>query len=131
MPSIRPQYHFRSSDAGLLAWDVRRLIALSAQLPIRVVPLTDIAELDTDHWYGHGAAKPTCRSVAEHGALIQAADLGYPIILDRSGRVMDGMHRVCKALLLGQASITAVRFAIDPEPDYVGRDPDSLPYEPE
>jgi hypothetical protein len=65
----------------------------------------------------------------EHCRLISSADLSYPVILDNSGRVMDGMHRVCKALLQGIDTVAAVQFDVDPEPDYVGRDPDSLPYD--
>jgi len=38
-------------------------------------------------------------------------------------------HRVCKALLQGIDTVAAVQFDVDPEPDYVGRDPDSLPYD--
>ena len=39
------------------------------------------------------------------------------------------MHRVCKALLQGFDDIEAVRFAQDPEPDYIGVHPDDLPYD--
>jgi hypothetical protein len=42
---------------------------------------------------------------------------------------MDGMHRICKAYLLGKDKIEAVRFRQEPEPDYVGVHPDYLPYE--
>jgi hypothetical protein len=42
---------------------------------------------------------------------------------------MDGMHRVAKAMLHGLNSIEAVRFEHDPEPDFVGVDPDNLPYD--
>jgi hypothetical protein len=41
---------------------------------------------------------------------------------------MDGMHRVCKALIEGRETISAVRFEEDPEPDYINVHPDSLPY---
>jgi hypothetical protein len=126
--TIRPQYHFRPSSRGLLAWNVRRLVALSGDLPVRRVPLSDIAELDEDHWFAHGTGVPSPRRVAEHCRLIHEANLAHPIILDASGRVMDGMHRVCKALMLEKREIDAVRFDVDPEPDYVGRDPESLPY---
>ena len=125
---VRPQYHFRQSATGLLAWDVRRLIRLSAGLPIRQVLLTEVPELDENHWYSHGIATPSCRSVVEHCSLIIQADLTYPVILDQNGRVMDGMHRICKALMQGISSVSAVRFVSDPEPDYVGREPESLPY---
>lgn len=127
--AIRAQYHFRASEQGLLAWDVRRLVRLSRDLPLQAVALSDIAELDRDHWYGHGSATPTVRSVVEHCQLIMAADLAYPIILDSAGRVMDGMHRIGKALMLGHDYIDAVQFTVDPAPDYLGCDPDSLPYD--
>jgi len=41
---------------------------------------------------------------------------------------MDGMHRVLKAVIEGHHSIKAVQFNVDPEPDYVGVNPDELPY---
>jgi hypothetical protein len=126
---IRAQYHFRQSSRGLLAWDVRRLVALARGLPIGRIPVHGIAELDELHWFSAEDSKPTCRAVVEHCRLISSADLSYPIILDNSGRVMDGMHRVCKAFLQGIDTVAAVQFDVDPEPDYVGRDPDSLPYD--
>lgn len=125
---IRPQYHFQPSPRGLLAWDVRRLVERSRDLPVRRVRVDAIAELDQDHWYAHGAVRPTPRNVAEHCRLIAEADLAHPIILGEDGRVMDGMHRVCRALLDGVEELPAVRFERDPEPDYVGREPESLPY---
>ena len=60
--------------------------------------------------------------------LIKETDLSYPIILSSDGRVMDGMHRVAKALLGGQETIEAVQFSQDPEPDYIDVLPDDLPY---
>jgi hypothetical protein len=56
-------------------------------------------------------------------------DLAFPVILSSDGRVMDGMHRICKALLQGLDDIEAVRFVEDPEPDYIGVHPDDLPYD--
>ncbi|MFB2865825.1 hypothetical protein [Aeromonas sp. MdU4] len=127
--AIRAQYHFRVSEQGLLAWDVRRLVRLSRDLPVQAVALGEIAEIDRVHWYGHDGASPTVRSVVDHCQLIMAADLAYPIILDCAGRVMDGMHRIGKALLLGHRHIDAVRFVRDPAPDYVDCEPDALPYD--
>jgi hypothetical protein len=127
--AIRAQYHFRASEQGLLAWDVRRLVRLSRDLPVQTVALGRIAELDKVHWYGHDGASPTVRSVVEHCQLIMAADLAYPVILDSAGRVMDGMHRIGKALLLGHDHIDAVQFVQDPLPDYAGCEPEELPYD--
>lgn len=127
--AIRAQYHFRPSPEGLLAWDVRRLVRLSRGLPVQAVSLAQLAELDSEHWYGHGNIRPTVRSIVEHCQLMLAAELAYPIILDSAGRVMDGMHRVSKALMQGHTHIDAVQFEQDPVPDHVDCDPDALPYD--
>ncbi len=126
---IRSQYHFRTSSQGLLAWDVRRLVALTHKLPVFRVPVSRIAEIDENHWYSHSESVPTCRSMLGHYQLIREADTSFPIILDASGRVMDGMHRVCKVLLDGRSEIKAVQFEEDPEPDHVGKEPGSLEYD--
>jgi len=126
---MRKQYHFRPSERGLRAWDVDRLVALTKDLPRFRIELAAIFELDDAYWFGGGASEATCRAVVEHARFIQEADLSFPIILSSDGRVMDGMHRVGKALLNGQVDIEAVRFVRDPEPDYVGVDPNRLPYD--
>ena len=126
---MRKQYYFRPSDRGLLAWDVDRLVALAADIAPVDIPLSAIRELDEPFWYGGDGDQPTCRSVALHAKLMHETDLSHPIILSQDGGVMDGMHRVCKALISGMESIPAVQFDRDPEPDYVGVAPDELPYE--
>ncbi|MQQ99973.1 hypothetical protein [Glaciimonas soli] len=125
---MRKQYHFRPSEAGLRAWDVHKLLALSADLPIFSVPLNQIRELDQNYWFAY-AEVPTCRAIVEHMRLMQETDLRYPIILSADGGVMDGMHRAAKALLYGHVSIMAVQFTTDPEPDFIGIAPDELPYD--
>lgn len=123
---MRKQYYFQTSDQGLLAWDVDRLVALTKHLPRLQVQLTNIRELDEAF---HSDNEPsTWRAIVEHVRLMNKADLNFPIILSAEGRVMDGMHRVAKAVLLGHTTIEAVQFAHDPEPDYVGVTPEELPY---
>jgi hypothetical protein len=125
---MRKQYHFRPSGDGLRAWDVGKLVMLARSLPLERVLLSEIRELDEPYWSNFGTRDLTCRDIVDHARLIQACDLRYPIILSSDGRVMDGMHRVARALLEGQTEIAAVRFTEDPEPDYVGMSPDELPY---
>jgi hypothetical protein len=115
------------SPGGTLIWDVARLVALAEGLPVRKMPLTEIAEFDEAYWFPQGAAV-SCRQVAEHAQLIQEADLSFPIIVSTNGRLMDGMHRVAKAHLQGLSEIDAVQLTLDPEPDYVDKAPDELPY---
>lgn len=125
---MRKQYHFRPSPDGLLAWDVDRLVELARDLPAEWVDLAAIHEIDEPYWHGFSGAPMTCRGVVEHARLMSECDLSYPIILARDGRVMDGMHRVGKALLEGHERIRAVRLPCDPPPDFVGLSPEELPY---
>lgn len=125
---MRKQYHFQPSKNAVMAWDVDRLIEQSKGLPILEVALGAIAELDKNFWFQEDGDIPTCRAIAEHALLIKQVDMRFPIILSASGRVMDGMHRVCRALIDGQETIKAVRFELDPEPDYVDVNPKTLPY---
>jgi len=125
--AMRKQYYFRRSERGLLAWDVDRLITLTKHLNPRHIFVSAIRELDLPFASEFDRA-PTWRNIIEDVALIEPADLSYPIILSANGSVMDGMHRVAKAVLLGRATIEAVQFSVDPEPDYVGVSPDKLPY---
>jgi hypothetical protein len=126
---VRAQYHSRKTPGGEYVWDVRRLVALAQALPVQRVPLHAIRELDEPYWEHEGGGPFTCRDVADHARLMEQCSLDFPVILSSDGRVMDGMHRVCKALLLGRDTIDAVQFAEDPHPDFIDVDLDSLPYE--
>jgi hypothetical protein len=124
---MRRQYHSRVVAGRTYIWDVHRLVRLTSGYPVLKIDLSLIAELDECFWFGDETA--TCRAVASHAKLIQETDLAYPIILSASGRVMDGMHRVCKALIEGKPTVDAVQFTGDPEPDYIDADIDALPYD--
>lgn len=128
MTNMRKQYHFQPSKNGFYAWDVDRLIALTKGLPQISVKPDEIKGLDENFWYQNPNTQPTCRSITAHCKLIMEADLNYPIILSQEGRVMDGMHRVCKSLLLGHEKIKAVKFVKDPAPDHEDVSEDDLPY---
>ena len=125
---MRKQYHFCPAQQGVLICDVDRLVELTKDFPRIEVPLSEIRELDETFWFDVNGYAPTCRRVAMHAKLIDETNLKHPIILSQDGGVMDGMHRVCRALIEGRTFIHAVRFEIDPEPDYVDVSPDDLPY---
>ncbi len=131
---MRTQYHFwpsgsTSGETQLLdAWEVTRLIELSRDLPVESVRLDSLSEIDTVYWFDDREQRPTIRRVAEHMRLVEQVDPGYPIILGPDGRVMDGMHRIARALLADETEIVAVRFPTAPEPDYRDCRPEDLPY---
>ena len=128
---VRKQYHFWPGERGLDAWDVDRLVRLSTRLPVREIALDEIRDLDTDYWFDGSMDVATVRKVVDLMRLVQEVDLSYPIILGADGRVMDGMHRVARALLEGRPKIAAVQFEVEPEPDYRDCNPAELPYDEE
>ena len=127
---MRKQYHFRPVEdrADLDAWDVHRLIELSADLPVERVAVGELPELDQVYWFDE-AHRPTVRAVIDHMRLTLDVDPSHPIILGSDGRVMDGMHRIARAVLEGRTHVDAVRFETDPEPDYRNCRPSDLPYD--
>ena len=125
---VRKQYHFWPGATGLDAWDVDRLIGLSRDLPVIDVDVSTLGEVDTVYWFDE-AESPAVRRVLEHLRLIESVDLSYPIILGPDSRVMDGMHRVARAILERRTTIRAVRFEQLPEPDYRNCRPAELPYD--
>ncbi len=128
---MRKQYHFQpGTEPGRRhAWDVHRLIDLAKDLPVETVPVASITQVDSIYWFDGELHLPTVRAVINHVRLIQAVDPQYPIILGADGRLMDGMHRVARALLEERTEIDAVRFNVDPEPDYRNCRAQDLPYD--
>ncbi|CAN5625536.1 hypothetical protein BH23PAT2_BH23PAT2_02520 [soil metagenome] len=124
---MRRQYHFWPGKQRLDAWDVDRLIQLTAGFTVEEVKLEDIYEIDANYWFDE-TTKPTVRKVVEHAKLIGDVDTTYPIILGPDNRVMDGMHRIARAMLDNRPTIKAVRFTELPEPDYRDCSPSELPY---
>ena len=121
--------HSRLTSAGRLVWFVERLWYLARELPVRQLPLDQIAEFDQNCWFGP-TSLPTCRAVAQHARRMLEADLYYPIILSAAGYLMDGGHRIAKAYLLDLPDIPAVQFLVDPEPDYILAPDAPMPTEP-
>jgi ParB-like chromosome segregation protein Spo0J len=82
------------------------------------VPLAELNILDDVVWFGGPkAVQPTIRKIAERARDIFAADLGYPIIMTAAGEVLDGAHRIARAYLQGQQTISAIVIDDWPEPD--------------
>jgi hypothetical protein len=100
---------------GRHSWSVPRLFELARNLPVMEVPLD---HLSVYHTY----EKLTLRNMVMHMKAVNAADLDMPIILDEDGELMDGRHRLMKAMLTGAKTIKVVRFEENPEPCRVKED---------
>lgn len=104
--------HEQMCNLGRHSWSVPRLFELARELPAMDVPLDHLSLFYTYE-------KLTLREMVMHMLAVNAADLTRPIILDEDGELMDGRHRLMKAMLLGNSTIRAVRFDENPTPDKV------------
>ena len=69
----------------------------------------------------HSPCENSVRSFSTHMVACLQADLDYPIILSPTGIIMDGRHRLVKALILGKETIKAVQLEEWPSGTYVGQ----------
>lgn len=90
-------------------WSVARLVALVKDFKVMDVPLDHLSV-----WLNYKHL--TLREMVMHMKAVNDADLSHPIILDEDGEIMDGRHRIMKAMLLGVETIKAVRFDENPPP---------------
>jgi len=102
-------------NLGSHHWSVSRLFELAKALEVMEVP---IEHLNIFYTY----TKLTLREMVMHMKAVNDSDLTFPIILDEDGELMDGRHRIMKALLTGESSIKAVRFDVNPSPCKVDAD---------
>jgi hypothetical protein len=118
MPMARfRQRHSRIIDGERHVWNTERLWELAADLPVGQIAVEEIPEIDRDCWFD--GRPPTIRAVARHCRRIMDADLTLPIILAPDGALMDGGHRIARALMEGVTHLPAVRFETMPPADVV------------
>jgi len=101
---------------GKRHWRVTSLIERSKDLPVFDLPLCAIYSA-SKVW--EDSRIDNAYTLAQHVRRCRDVDITKPIILDAEGFIMDGWHRVARALADGRATIPAVRFEVTPPPDFV------------
>lgn len=90
--------------------NVSKLIELAKDLPVFDIQIAGM-------WLGGQTFEPTgcIYGMVEHLKRVMTVDITQPIILGADGHIMDGNHRVMRALLDGRTHIPAKRFVVQPE----------------
>ncbi len=101
-------------EADGKVWIVTNLIAKAKDLVPFDLPLAAIYS-GVSVWTPVGSAY----GMAHHMRRALSVDTSYPVILCQEGFIMDGWHRVLRALIDGKATIKAVRFEETPAHDYL------------
>lgn len=94
-------------------WKVSDLQRITADQPVYEIPLIflDLGDHSFDKDGG-------LISFARHMQHVMDADLDYPIILDEWGGILDGRHRIVRALIEGRPTIKAVRVPAGTPPTF-------------
>lgn len=102
---------------GNLVWEITSLIRHAEDQGLEVfdLPLCGI-NLSVAVWE---VGDMKIKDFAKHWKKAADVNLDYPIILDDDGFIMDGWHRVAKALFLELPTIKAIRFDKTPPCTYV------------
>ena len=109
-------YKDQAFGDGKKRWRICGLIERSATLEVFEIPLK---HLNIANLYPR---LDSMREYISHIKQVLDADLDKPIILDDEGYVMDGRHRIAKALIEERETIKAVRFEKTPDADYTEGD---------
>jgi hypothetical protein len=119
-PSDRTLYASERPDGRTPYWKMQTIWAAAEGKPKISVSIDELSLLDAVVWFGGpNKVEPTVRRVAERARDIFNADLEFPIIMTKSGDVLDGAHRIAKAYLQGIPIVTAVVLDEYPPPDGV------------
>lgn len=92
------------------SWNVAYLHQMSKDLEVMDIPLDHIR---MDYGFDKG---DTMRGLLQHMKAVLDANMGHPIILDEDGFVLDGRHRLARAIFEKMETIKAVRFVKTPKP---------------
>jgi len=117
-PEERLLYGGKRPDGSTPFWRMPSIWAMADGKASISVAIKDLNILDEVVWFGGpNNVRPTVRRIAQHARDILDSDLSYPIIMTRSGDVLDGAHRIAKAYLAGNDVISAVVIEDWPAPD--------------
>ena len=108
-PIPSPSFETQMCRLGTQHWSVARLAQLSADFDVIEIP---IAHMNVYYTYNN----MTLREMCGHIESVNNADMSKPIILDEDGVIMDGRHRLMRAIIDGAETIKAVRFIENPRP---------------
>lgn len=85
-------------------WRVTDLREIVKDEPVFDIPLAFLPLDNHTFDLDHGLV-----DFAIHMKHVQDCDLSFPVIFSEFGQILDGRHRIVKALLAGHATIKAVR----------------------
>lgn len=102
-------------------WKAVSLIEAAKDLPIFQFDISTISLDEVIRW-----KLVNVRDYVNHYQRVCKAELLNPLILRSDGYVMNGWHRIIKAISVNLKHLPAKQFKVDPEPDFKANEPPEL-----
>ncbi len=116
---LQGQTYSSSVDGIKKYWKVEDLWEHAKTLPVEFIPVETLVEQLQGTCWTEGEDDVTPEWVLGHTRRILKSDLDYPILVDENNIIVDGVHRLCKAVLEGKEVVKVQRFQRLPEPLFV------------
>ena len=91
-------------------WDVRTLWNSSTKFPIESCPIESITSIDVLMWKTRKNQKFCVEELAHHLRKFLKVDTSFPILLFSDGSLIDGAHRIARAMSNGEETVKVRRF---------------------
>ena len=89
-------------------WDVYKLWEISKKISIKKVNPKALEEnLNCDMW-GFSKGDFTGHTFLAHMKRIEDADFSHPLLVTEEGKILDGCHRLCKAIYNKHKSVNII-----------------------
>ena len=93
-------------------YNVHAAIFAARDLPVQEMPLDQVYTAYCS------PAEDTLRDFVAHCRMVNDADLAFPVLMNENGALIDGKHRLAKAMMLGEKTLKFRRFDTDPPSCY-------------
>jgi hypothetical protein len=102
-----------ATDTEEHEWQLSDVLASAATRPVTYVAVHDFEQLDEDVWFAGTGRAPTLRELASEYGQVQAADLERPLLAVDGLGLLDGTHRIVRALVEGRSELPMVSLSLD------------------
>jgi len=100
------------TEREMLEWDMADLVALAATAPAKRVEVSSLSAVNKDVWFARTGRTPTLRALAAEFRQVWAADPDQPLLAVAGLGLIDGMHRLVRAMVDGRSHVALVTLSL-------------------